>query len=93
MIEVKSIQDLVRAYVNRTMNGEGSYHKAWPLIAGQQLRTVTSFAKMDGTVICIYAKGSAARSRVQLEKRRIINDFNKEFPSAKADDLKIIRMI
>lgn len=93
LIEVKDIKDLVKAYVDRTISAEGNYHRKWPVIAGPYLRTVTSFAKMDGSIICIYAKGSSARTRVMLEKRRIISDFNKEFPSANADDLKIIRMI
>ncbi len=92
MIEVKDIKDLVREYVDKTVSPELSYHRKWPLIAGPNLRRVTSFAKMDGTVICIYAKGSSSRTRVMLEKKRIISDFNKNFPGVFADDLKIIRM-
>ena len=70
MIEVKEIKDLVREYMSRTVSTGADYHRKWPYIAGENLRKVTSFARMDGNVICIYAKGSAARSRLMLEKRR-----------------------
>ncbi len=92
MIEVKDIKDLVREYVNKTVSPEINYHRKWPLIAGPNLRKVTSFAKMDGHTICIFAKGSSAKARIMLEKGRILSDFNKNFPSAFADDIKIVRM-
>ena len=93
LIEVKEIKDLVREYVDRTISPDIRYHREWPIIAGPNLRRVTSFAKMDGSTICIYAKGSSARSRVLLEKRRIISDFNHRFPDAAADDIRILRAI
>lgn len=93
MIEVKEIKDLVREYIDKTVSPDIRYHREWPLIAGQNLRRVTSFAKMDGNIICIYAKGASAKARVMLEKARIISDFNKHFPGICADDIKIIRML
>ena len=92
MIEVKDIKDLVRAYVDKTVSPEVSYYRLWPLIAGPNLRRVTSFAKLDGNTICIYVKGASARTRVMLEKNRIISDFNKRFPNIVADDLRILRI-
>ena len=92
MIEVKEIKDLVREYMSRTVSTGADYHRKWPYIAGENLRKVTSFAKMDGNVICIYAKGSAARSRLMLEKRRILDSFRKEFPGTEVSDIRIISM-
>ena len=65
--------------------------KYGPSIAGDYLRRVTSFVRLDGSVICINASGSAARNRIMLEKRRIIAEFNRRFPSAGADDIRIVR--
>lgn len=92
LIEVKEIKDLVREYVDKTVSPDLRCHREWPLIAGDNLRRVTSFARMDGNTICIYAKGSSARTRVMLEKRRIISDFNKRFPDMMADDIRILRL-
>lgn len=91
MIEVKDIKDLVREYVNKTVSPEMNYHRKWPIIAGPNLRRVTSFARMEDHTICIFVKGSSAKARVMLEKNRIISDFNKNFPSVYADDIKILR--
>ena len=92
MIEVKDIKDLVREYVDKTVSPDIRYHREWPLIAGPNLRRVTSFAKMDGSTICIYVKGSSARTMVMLEKRSIISDFNKHFSDIIADDIRILRL-
>ena len=91
LIEVKEIKDLVREYVGRMSSSQADYHRKWPMIAGPSLRRCTSFAKMDGRCICIYANGSSARAMAMLEKARLISDFNRAFPSAEADDLMILR--
>ncbi len=91
LAEVKDIKDLVREYVGRMSSSQADYHRKWPMIAGPALRRCTSFAKMDGRCICIYANGSSARAMAMLEKARLISDFNRAFPSAEADDLMILR--
>lgn len=90
MIEVKDIKDLVIEYLDNKMSIDIRYHREWPSIAGDYLRRVTSFVRLDGSVICINASGSAARNRIMLEKRRIIAEFNRRFPSAGADDIRIV---
>ena len=93
MKDVKSISELLSEYIsNAELNSAIRYHREWPMIAGNGLRSVTSFASIDGHVISVYAKGSAARNRLILEKRRIINDFNKRYPEAMIDDIRILRM-
>ena len=91
--DVKSIGELLSEYIsNAEMNTSIKYHREWPLIADKSLRSVTSFASIDGHTISVYAKGAAAKNRLMLEKGRIIKDFNSRYPEVLIDDMKILRM-
>ncbi len=91
--DVKSIGELLSEYIsNAEMNPSIKYHREWPLIAGKSLRSVTSFASIDGHTISVYAKGAAAKNRLMLEKGRIIKDFNSRYPEVLIDDMKILRI-
>lgn len=90
---VSKINELLDEYMNSLRNNDTlRMISAWPGIAGSQLYGVTEFWKVEGEVLYVRVRSSAARNLVMLNSRRVIHDFNEAFPEHKIKMIRTARM-
>lgn len=71
------------------------FHKAWPVIAGIRLSSctrLTSVKDIKMGIIYVSPSSISVRSLLKMEEKRIINDWNKIFPSYKINKVVITKV-
>lgn len=84
MVEEKTLWDAVKEYMdsNNLDLSRHRYFSAWSVISGVRLSSCTRLEKVDKAKGRIYVSATSisARSLLTMEKRRILEEWNKMFP-------------
>ncbi len=95
MSDEKTIWDGIVEYLEE-QNIDFSGHRffrSWPVIAGVRLSSCSYLDKVDSKKGKIYVKVSSlsSRSLLMVEKKRIIDDWNRMFPETKIKEVVVAK--
>lgn len=91
----KTIWDGVLDYFNETHLdiNRRKYYEAWPVVAGINLSSCTHLQSYKPEEGKIYVKTDSisAKSLLMMQRKRIINDWNKIFPDAEIKEVVVAK--
>ena len=66
-------------------------YKAWAMISGPQLSSVTELRSIKNGVLKVYTLSSSAKNLLLLRKNKIIKGYNDMYPKLNIVDLEIVK--